>query len=146
MIYAFLSGMYVFHWKGMCSSAVSNAPNGTALYCSAGISAALHIHSLAVTGTQDSAHQALSLRVVMLSTRGRGTKEVTWEGLWALDGPSCLSSKEEGDLFCFPSSPHVVASLGRPVPAEASSLELPSHVFWHHRCLLEMAPASTQGD
>lgn len=29
----------------MCSSAMSNAPDGTALYCSAGISSARHIHS-----------------------------------------------------------------------------------------------------
>lgn len=70
MIYAFLSGMYVFHWKGMCSSAVSNAPNGTTLYCSAGISAALHIHSLAVTETQDSADQTPSVRMAMLGTGG----------------------------------------------------------------------------
>lgn len=33
----------------MCSSAMSNAPDGAALYCSAGISSALHIHSPTAT-------------------------------------------------------------------------------------------------
>lgn len=38
-----------FTGKGMCSSAMSNAPDGSALYCSAGISSALHIHSPTAT-------------------------------------------------------------------------------------------------
>lgn len=44
----------------MCSSAMSNAPNGTALYCSAGISAALHIHSLMAAVDANSARQHIS--------------------------------------------------------------------------------------
>lgn len=35
-----------FTRKGMCSSTMNNVPNGTTLYYLAGISTALHIHSL----------------------------------------------------------------------------------------------------
>lgn len=73
-----------FTGKGMCSSAMSNAPNGTALYCSAGISAALHIHSLMAVETpirRDSTYQALSLLC------GDGVKAGKREGSGAM--PAC---------------------------------------------------------
>lgn len=40
-----------FTRKGMCSSTMNNVPNGTTLYYLAGISTALHIHSLMTMST-----------------------------------------------------------------------------------------------
>lgn len=80
----FLLECMCFTGKGMCSSAMSNAPNGTAWYCSADISAALHIHSLMAVETpirQDSTYQALSLLC------GDGVKAGKREGSCAM--PAC---------------------------------------------------------
>lgn len=51
MIYAFLTESMCFMRKGMCSSNMNNVPNATTFHYLAGISKALHIHSLMAMGT-----------------------------------------------------------------------------------------------
>lgn len=56
-----------FTRKGMCSSAMNNVPNGTTLYYLAGISTALHTHSLMTMSTapQEDTHQPCHSQVLM---------------------------------------------------------------------------------